>query len=1708
MSESPVARRNHRATLVCQAAHSNSEPQCLSHDSLDVHSPPESVYCSKNCDAFSRSSLSVEASNYNGSGSPGVCSLSPSLDQSALESSTSSPLDLRSSDSGKQPFSPPRSPSLRQRTSGLVSPRFIGSHEDGCRASRVSASVRSTVSSEGPARPGLESSSRRASHSHPTYSFDAYPPEVFSRWKGRDRTGASCGLAPAAKSRGRSPAPSGLSPTSILRCGPASHAELSPSPEPRLQSSGSPTALPSPLSQPKSYAEEGSVARQTQPSYLATPEELGRRSAPRLVLASFPAIPPSASRPPLQPTERASEPQPVDEPRALIEYSTRGLSSIVVTDIGGSQLRVSPYSETLPRSAHPLVLPAPPRGASSVAACSGGSPEKTGSGTRAHRDSLHSDGGADLAAGAGVALPRGCPEERIASESELQSHSRAYSGKHVPLAAVPFCGAAGVLSGLRQGDRIRAADSSVRCFQQTLRSASASARQADPAAASRSKQTPRADKERLALIPAHRQPRGLSDVPIGRRDSMASARGGVAPPTCAGSRSLRHDAAVLRQEGIRLSQRDPTVLRSAGAGRVGAAQTAQRGTSKCRRPFDSGSLGYTMQGGGEERQRGRGFLPFSTTSGYSGTPFGAHGGQVNSGLPRGFAGSASRVKLPKWMHDYGVADPSLQTNRHSWQDTSNSLRDTSSYNSHDALLPQARPTPDLALPYREGPFVCGARAGGSDDQGGAAVCVADPSCFAPQLADAYPSSLRGVSRGSAVAPGSYPSPQSCGFACGNPSAVGFPVAHFICSNCGASAVPPHCPVCGAFIIQVDGALPPPSTAHLVNDASLRGSGSQPSLRDSARPRRGDVEDEPQGRPYAPYDLSPPRCRGAPVPRRPHKLGEDAQERPRGLSSAVLRASVTATTHTGADEPLKGEKSSPPAKQQSTSSSTSRLLSTKNLAAQVWGSPRVCALLCSFLRLPQLLVIRRCNKNLLVAAQFEMRYVLYATLQHRLREEERTERPIRSPRPKSCEPSSPCEREGERGRGLTPGGPLVRQKRNQSLPACPFNAETLTRLLQLSETELNALKSGKLPERRAADANTPRKEELRARARRFLSDRDEWLEAHRKRKPAKSLPQLSDSDKAPLERGLDEEIQLRREIQLQHEEELRRREQKLQQQERELLQKEQALWLQENQQRLQQQAVRGIPPRFSREQAAGFVGAWPYESVPPLCGAGPHSNYFEEESDQNAAPVIDYEAEPPTFRRLRHAFLKLWNYNDAQFKAALYRHAFSSFPAYSYDTAAILCRCVYQLCADATSSLPLNSILLLLTDRQSYLWRRMARLSGYLLSSFVVEGSRREFVSGASPAIQRVTPIFLGSDGFGDSPVRTADPGLHVRSRGGYGSAGRPAASSSANDALEEATSPCTLARGVRGAVLESMELKLAKLSPEFIDEFVLYGRQQVLFTQLQATEGGADRALLATTFRRFRKQAEDRYVLMDLYEWLAAALTFAQKCMKVKQMATRQASPARGRPRRTAAGGLAYESAGGTRERFTTPDEGAGSRWRSGDPRGRETPGATGATLRGRSVSRAPAAAGRSFGSDKRDSSQVVHGYCVRSREQEDAATRRKRTPGRGTEAATRSRSILRGTGTAECQRAMLGRVPFASPAQGRSVTFRGRTEARPASGPRMRSGGVSRERLVPATANCLTAKEAATLCKLLQSQGEILDEVKQILKHMAAPGSKAARGP
>lgn len=143
---------------------------------------------------------------------------------------------------------------------------------------------------------------------------------------------------------------------------------------------------------------------------------------------------------------------------------------------------------------------------------------------------------------------------------------------------------------------------------------------------------------------------------------------------------------------------------------------------------------------------------------------------------------------------------------------------------------------------------------------------------------------------------------------------------------------------------------------------------------------------------------------------------------------------------------------------------------------------------------------------------------------------------------------------------------------------------------------------------------------------------------------------------------------------------------------------------------------------------------------------------------------------------------------------------------------------------------------------SYLWAKMARISGYGMH-LVIDSTwppRRDAV------IRLVAQPFI-------------DPEVLVNGAGADEHTLQHAA------AGEGGIAPLVL----RPAVVDSLELKMSKMHPEFIAEFVSYGKQQQLLHS--ADDHGARRG------RRQVKASSELVLLMDLYEWLASVLTHNQR---------------------------------------------------------------------------------------------------------------------------------------------------------------------------------------------------------------------------------------
>lgn len=136
--------------------------------------------------------------------------------------------------------------------------------------------------------------------------------------------------------------------------------------------------------------------------------------------------------------------------------------------------------------------------------------------------------------------------------------------------------------------------------------------------------------------------------------------------------------------------------------------------------------------------------------------------------------------------------------------------------------------------------------------------------------------------------------------------------------------------------------------------------------------------------------------------------------PRASSLPLSKGLVQSGGSTGLELKAAALGSSPPA-----------VLSERPPASNsVWESPRIVSKICFFLSLSKLLLVRRCNRALLQAAQFRMRYVLYKSLYVMLHQTE----------------ESPGKH------------PVVAEGYH-----CPLSAEALIKLLGLEPAEVEAIK---------------------------------------------------------------------------------------------------------------------------------------------------------------------------------------------------------------------------------------------------------------------------------------------------------------------------------------------------------------------------------------------------------------------------------------------------------------------------------------------------------------------------------------------------------------------------------------------------------------------------------------------------------------------------
>ncbi|CDJ56120.1 hypothetical protein, conserved [Eimeria maxima] len=370
---------------------------------------------------------------------------------------------------------------------------------------------------------------------------------------------------------------------------------------------------------------------------------------------------------------------------------------------------------------------------------------------------------------------------------------------------------------------------------------------------------------------------------------------------------------------------------------------------------------------------------------------------------------------------------------------------------------------------------------------------------------------------------------------------------------------------------------------------------------------------------------------------------------------------------------------------------------------VWESPRIVAKICQYLSLSKLLLVRRCNKTLLQAAQYRMRFILYNSLFVLMHQD---------------------------------NGASASQLVKMAGQHCPLSPDALIQLLGLQPNEVEDVQAGNLPPAYPPEAATPRMQDVAAAILRSLAELEESTKSKTSPKPkfsgnhpascrnptqpSEPTPTTWKNDTSPAERrnGV-------RKTEAQQQMLLDEHMEKQQAQEEAYLEL------------LQDQIDR--PVNFAYDEAAGPV-------------ASSHVLPYEKS--------ITGSAEPATFRRVRHAFLKLWNYDDEAFRLVAQ-------PFISPDV--------------------------------------LTRGSGVDANTLY-----HAAVGGAG-----VTPLVL------------------------------------------------------RPTVVDSLELKMSKVSPEFIAEFLTYGRQQQLLhsPEYQRPPRGS--------IRQF-KAASELILMMDLYEWLASVLTHMQ----------------------------------------------------------------------------------------------------------------------------------------------------------------------------------------------------------------------------------------
>ncbi|KAL8429531.1 hypothetical protein ACSSS7_006543 [Eimeria intestinalis] len=440
---------------------------------------------------------------------------------------------------------------------------------------------------------------------------------------------------------------------------------------------------------------------------------------------------------------------------------------------------------------------------------------------------------------------------------------------------------------------------------------------------------------------------------------------------------------------------------------------------------------------------------------------------------------------------------------------------------------------------------------------------------------------------------------------------------------------------------------------------------------------------------------------------------------------------------------------------------------------VWDSPRIVAKVCLFLPLSKLLLVRRCNKTFLQAAQFRMRFILYKSLHVLLNQSE---------------------------------GPLDSPSVVVEGHHCPISADALIKLLGLEADEVEAVKAGDLPPAYPDEALTPRMQDVVAAIIQERKAREVW---QRKEPPAGLSSKYQarrpvhhaspPSERAPPVGGPPIEF---KEVAAQ--EAIKAKQQRL------LLDQQMKARQAEEETRLRN--LLDAERELEQRSAVGY--------------------------DEAAGPVAPPSALPP--RGLRQA---------------LVRATTTPFPSWLFDAAALLLRATFQVCCNSLSAPPLKDLIPLFVPRcrpgataevpsraDSYLWAKMARISGYAM----------HLVIDQTWPPRREAAVRLVARPLTDPAVLTSGAG---------------ADDELLQQAAVEGGGAASLV--LRPAVVDSLELKMSKLNPEFIAEFICYGKQQ------QLLHSGNPQFLLRGEGRQY-KASRELVLLMDLYEWLAAVLTHNQ----------------------------------------------------------------------------------------------------------------------------------------------------------------------------------------------------------------------------------------